>query len=655
MASTIICTYCGISNQPGESFCENCGGQLDVGQAPASPPVVVQMPQATPAPGVTLLNRRYRVLEILGEGGFGKVYKVEDRQLNNRLLAIKRLDLASVPTKEHQQAIRSFEQEAIILGSLMHPNLPRIYEYFVENGNYYLVMDFIEGETLHGRLQRLPSHLLPAAKVVNIGIQLATVLDYLHTRQPPIIFRDLKPENIMITFKDEVYLIDFGIVRHFKPGQSSDTIKWGTPEYAAPEQIRGQQTSIRSDIYSLGAVLHQLLSGDIPTFPPNFAPLKFTGPAQVDLGKLVTRMLEPDKQARPASMAEIKKELERIAQALQQGATTAGKQSSQTNKKARIGAPQPQPAPPRQKPQPPPPPPLKARGDLLHIYRQHSDAIRALAWSPDGDKLASAGEDRQVHVWQALSGKPIFTYQQHTRAVNALAWSPNSRYLASASNDYGVHIWQAASGKSLRCYQEHTHWVQALSWSSDGRLIASGDAAHQIHLWDAHSGQRNRLYQDHKEGILALAFSPDARLIASADQGGEIHLWEVASGVVRAVLKGHTRAVNALAFSPDSKQLASASSDRTVALWETTGGKQIATYTAHARMVNAVVWLPTGKLIASASKDQTVQLWDCSTRQTLFTYRGHTSGVSALACSPDGSYLASASGDAPVIHVWCAR
>lgn len=639
MASTIVCSYCGSSNQPGESFCEICGAQLNAGQVPA-------------APSIPLLKQRYRVLNALGAGGFGTVYKVEDSQLNNRLLAVKRLDLALIASKDRQNAIRSFEQEAIILGNLRHPNLPRIYEYFVENSDYYLVMDFIEGETLSEHLQRLPSPLLPVTKVVKIGIQLATVLDYLHTQQPVIIFRDLKPDNIMITSKDEVYLIDFGIVRHFKPGQAGDTIKWGTPEYAAPEQIRGQQTSTRSDIYSLGAVLHQLLSGDIPTFPPHFVPLKLAGSIQADLSKQVMRMLEHDKQARPASMAEIKRELELIAQALQRGATTPGKQPPQTSQKAPSFVSQP-PAPLKKPPQLQPPL-LKARGDLLHIYRQHSSAIRALAWSPDGDKVASAGEDRQVHVWQALTGKPIFTYQQHTRTINALAWSPDSRQLASADNDYSVHVWQADTGKGLVRYQEHTHWVQALSWSTDDRLIASGDEAHQIHLWDARSGQRYRVYQGHKEEILALAFSPDARLIASADRGSEIHLWEVASGTLRATLQGHTRAVNALAFSPDSKRLASGSGDRTVSLWETTGGKQTAIYTAHERMVNAVAWSPAGNVIASAGKDQRVQIWDALTCQTLFTYRSHTTSVNALVWSPDGAYLASADNEG-LVHVWCAR
>lgn len=618
MVSEIICGNCSVSNQPGETFCKACGWELSQVSG--------------------LLNQRYRVLTVLGEGGFGKVYKVEDGQLNNRLLAAKKLDFDKIHLRDRQDAIAGFKQEAIILSDLRHPNLPRIYEYFIENQNYYLIMDFIEGETLGEYVEALPSPLLPAEKVVKIGVQLASVLDYLHTRRPAIIFRDLKPENIMITVKEEVYLIDFGIARHFKPGQTRDTIRMGTPGYASPEQVAGRQTSVSSDIYSLGAVLHQVLSGDAPTYLPQFVPLELVGSGEARLGRLVMRMLERDAQARPASMAEIKEELEQIARILQSKSAAPGKRPLQSD----------------QKPAAFQPPLSGARGDLLYTYRQHSAAIKALAWSPDGDFLASAGEDRQVQVWQAPTGRPVFTYQGHTRAVNSLAWSPDSQYLASAGNDYSIQVWLADTGQSMACYQEHKHWVQALSWSSDGMVITSGDAAHQVHLWESGSGQQRRIYRGHKRAILALAFSPDARLVASADEGGEVHIWESASGQLLIAYTGHQKAVGSLSWSPDGKSLVSGSWDRSLHIWEVAGGKQIAIYTEHERMVNAVAWSPVNKVIASAGKDQVVQIWNVSTCQTLFTYRGHTASISALSWSPGGSYLASAGSDTAV-HVWRAH
>jgi len=671
MAAEIFCDHCSTPNPPTESFCENCGAELNAG--PVQPP---------PSSAPTLLNQRYRVLNQLGSGGFGTVYKVQDTQLNNRLLAAKRLDLDAIAPRDHQDAINGFKQEAMILANLTHPNLPRIYEYFTSNADYFLIMDFVEGETLYEYLEKQNFPALSAIEMIKIGIQLANVLDYLHTRQRAVIFRDLKPENIMITSKNEIYLIDFGIARHFKPGQSRDTIRWATLEYAAPEQLAGLQTSAHSDIYSLGAIFHQLLSGAIPTLPSKFVPLIFSGSSQANLGRLVMRMLERDPQKRPASSAEVKQELQQILQDLQRptraasakpktAASPASKANSAPQKRpglfqgtplvqAARSTPPTQAIPNKSAPQTPPQPKpsvSKSRGELLHTYTQHTAAIYALAWSPDGNKLASAGADCQVCIWQALTGKTIFTYQKHTGSVHALAWSPDSKHVASASNDHTVQIWQADSGKSFSTYQEHKRWVHALAWSPNTRLIASGDASGQIHLWNPRSGQRQFIYQQHHASIHALAFSPDSTLIASADENGEIHVWESAGYSPRSIYKGHQSTISALAWSPDGALIASSSEDRrdhTLHIWQATSGTQVATYTAHQRMVNAVAWSLTNKRIASAGKDQTVQIWDPQTCNTLFTYRGHTSGINALIWSPDGSCLASADEDSAV-HVWWAK
>ncbi len=141
-----------------------------------------------------------------------------------------------------------------------------------------------------------------------------TVLDYLHTRQPPIIFRDLKPANIMRTADNHVYLIDFGIARHFKPGKAKDTIPLGSKGYAAPEQYGKAQSTPQSDIYGLGATLHQLLTGDDPTLNPFRFALIHVGksPIAAPLNALLKQMLEMEMSKRPASMAVVKRELERL-------------------------------------------------------------------------------------------------------------------------------------------------------------------------------------------------------------------------------------------------------------------------------------------------------------------------------------------------------
>ena len=218
------------------------------------------------------------------------------------------------------ETTEQFKQEANLLASLNHPNLPSIYDHFTENGRSYLVMDFVEGVTLERYASQAPGNIVPVLEVVNIGIQLAKVLNYLHTRPSPIIFRDLKPLNVMVTPDSNVYLIDFGIARLFKQGQTKDTVAYVSQGYAAPEQFMNAQTTPQSDIYSLGATLHQLLSGsrpssNVPLF--TFKPFR-SSPIPPPLATLVMRMLSIESTQRPASMVVVKQELEQIQQTLPQ-------------------------------------------------------------------------------------------------------------------------------------------------------------------------------------------------------------------------------------------------------------------------------------------------------------------------------------------------
>ncbi len=239
----------------------------------------------------TLLQGRYQLLNEVGTGGFGAVYKAIDTQFDNRTVAIKEIRLQGLKPNEIIDATDTFNREVNILTDLRHPNLPRVYDHFTSPEHWYLVMDFIDGQTLETYLDTKGGYL-PLDEIFTLGIQICTVLDYLHTRQPAIIFRDLKPTNIMITSNRQVYLIDFGAARYFKAGRTKDTIAFGSPGYAAPEQYGKAQTTARSDIYSLGATLHEALTGKDPAEDPfHFAPIHTTRKTiPPDLDALIQRM-----------------------------------------------------------------------------------------------------------------------------------------------------------------------------------------------------------------------------------------------------------------------------------------------------------------------------------------------------------------------------
>jgi hypothetical protein len=248
-----------------------------------------------------VLQRRYRLLRLIGAGGMGRVFVAEDLRLAGKRWAVKE-------TMPLLGDAGGFLREAELLARLQHPMLPHIVDYYgpdERNRCAYVVMELISGVTLETALQQRGGGM-PAETVIRIGAQLCDALVYLHGQQPePIVFRDMKPSNIMLDERGRVRLIDFGIARRFKPEQSGDTLPLGSVGFAAPEQLRGEQTDPRSDLYALGAVLYFMLSGG------EYAPLKRRPlgercpNAPEPLLRLVEQLLEEDPGRRPQRAGEV--------------------------------------------------------------------------------------------------------------------------------------------------------------------------------------------------------------------------------------------------------------------------------------------------------------------------------------------------------------
>ena len=224
-------------------------------------------PQTGKLASESVLGGRYIVKKRLGQGGMGSVYLAHDERLEIDC-AIKEMSSSMLKTDEdRERARKAFHEEAKLLARLNHPNLPRVTDHFTDHGKEYLVMEFVPGETLAQIMRRKPP-AWPVRDVVELAEPLTEVLQYLHSQPTPIIFRDLKPANIMQTPEGKIKLIDFGIARLFKPGQSHDTQAFGTMGYSAPEQYGQGQTDARSDVYALGVLLHQLCTSHDPISQP---------------------------------------------------------------------------------------------------------------------------------------------------------------------------------------------------------------------------------------------------------------------------------------------------------------------------------------------------------------------------------------------------
>lgn len=265
-----------------------------------------------------MLQQRYLIVGHAGRGGMSAVYQAVDTRVGNRHIAIKEMSQGHLSNSELVEATARFQQEAALLGSLHHPNLPRIYDAFSEQGRSYLVMEYIDGKTLMQMLKDNGGRPLPVAQVLGYASQLCDVLAYLHSQNPPIIFRDLKPTNVMVTENGHVVLIDFGIARFFKEGQQQDTVFLGSPGYAPPEQHGISQTNPRSDLYSLGATLHCCLTGRDPFHADDrfaFPPVRQLNPlVPVELDQLIQRLVSMDERQRPTSALEVQQALIKIRQ-----------------------------------------------------------------------------------------------------------------------------------------------------------------------------------------------------------------------------------------------------------------------------------------------------------------------------------------------------
>lgn len=599
-----FCDHCGAANQEQAMFCVVCGSLL-----------IVSGPER-------LLKERYRVREKVGQGGFAFVYKAEDTWYGNRAVAIKDFHLISLPAQEAQEASETFQREVLLLSMLVHPHLPRLYDHFTEAGHCYLVRDFIEGETLEQYLA-VRGGSLPLDEVLDIGIQLCTVLDYLHTQRPPIVFRDLKPSNIIRAVTGHIYLIDFGIARHFKPGQVKDTSILGSPGYAAPEQYGRAQTTPQTDIYSLGALLHCLLTGH----DPSETPFRFIQPSDhysstpEQLRSLLIQLVELDAHKRPSSVALVKHELEQMI--------------------ARV-----RPERPRHR-----------------VYRDHRGLVLDLAWSPDGTHIISGSSNGALHLWNVTTGhtEGIYIGSDNFALAISLAWSPGGTSIAYGGNNKCVRLWHvvreedgAMALKPGYLYRGHSNWVTAVAWSPDGAYIASGSDDTTVHVWrveDIAHSQQAKIYRGHTRWVTAVSWSPDGTAIASGGNDAVVQVWDAATMSTICSYHGHSFGIYALAWSPDGTHIASCSWDHLIQVWGIATGKKVMTYGDHHGAVYTLAWSPDGAYIASAGQDKTVRIWSPITGNTIMVYRGHSGWVYTLAWSPDGTHIASASND-KTVQVW---
>jgi uncharacterized protein (TIGR03067 family) len=284
---------------------------------------------------------------------------------------------------------------------------------------------------------------------------------------------------------------------------------------------------------------------------------------------------------------------------------------------------------------------------------------RVVAYSPDGKRLATAGDGATAVVWDADAGKEIRTLRGHTQMVVALQFSPDAKRLATASMDHTAKVWDLASGKVLATCAGHKDIVRTVTFNPDGKLVATGANDGTAKVWDAATGRERLSLKAHQSQVLAVVFRPDGRLLATAGNdagpGAEtLKLWDVATGRLVRTVRWDTDIITSLAFRPDGKQLAGVNYAGKVQAWDPDTGNDIRELPEQREPLLRVAYSPDGKRLATAGAESgAARLWDAHTGQELFALHGHAGAVTGLAFRPDGHRIATAGEDGKV-KVWDA-